>query len=226
MVESQVDNVIVSIENVSRTYDNGKIEAVSNLSLQVMQGEFVALLGASGSGKTTLLNLMTGLDAPTDGRVRFNGATPATRTKWCELRSRHIGFIFQSFNLLPTLTALENVEIPMFGNGMNAGQRRHRAYELLDRVGLSQRTSHLPAQLSGGERQRVAIARSLANRPALLVADEPTGNLDSHTSEQIMALLESVHLSEKSALFLVTHDQRFAARATRAVQIADGKIVA
>ena len=221
-----MDNVIVSLENVSRTYDNGKIEAVTDLSLQVTRGEFVALLGASGSGKTTLLNLMTGLDAPTSGRVRFNGAIPATRSRWCELRSRHIGFIFQSFNLLPTLTAFENIEIPMFGNGMNAGQRQSRANELLERVGLSQRASHLPSQLSGGERQRVAIARSLANRPTLLVADEPTGNLDSHTSEQIITLLEKVHLSEESALFLVTHDQRFAARASRIVQIADGMIVA
>jgi putative ABC transport system ATP-binding protein len=220
-----MDNAIVSLENVSRTYDSGNIQAVTNLSLQVMRGEFVALLGASGSGKTTLLNLMTGLDAPTGGLVRFNGSIPATRTRWCALRSRHIGFIFQSFNLLPTLTALENVEIPMFGNGMNASQRQARANELLERVGLSTRASHLPSQLSGGERQRVAIARSLANQPTLLVADEPTGNLDSHTAEQIMALLERVHLSEKSALFLVTHDQRFAARATRVVQIADGKIV-
>ncbi len=226
IVESRVDNVIVSLENVSRTYDNGKIKAVADLSLQVMRGEFVALLGASGSGKTTLLNLMTGLDVPTTGLVRFNGSIPATRSRWCELRSRHIGFIFQSFNLLPTLTALENIEIPMFGNGMNARQRQSRAYELLERVGLSQRASHLPSQLSGGERQRVAIARSLANRPTLLVADEPTGNLDSHSSEQIMALLERVHLSEESGLLLVTHDQRFAARATRIVQIADGRIVA
>ena len=220
-----MNNVIVSLENVSCTYDDGKIQAVTNLNLQVMRGEFIALLGPSGSGKTTLLNLMTGLETPTAGLVRFRGVVPTTRSKWCELRSSHIGFIFQSFNLLPTLTALENVEIPMFGNGMNARQRESRACELLERVGLSKRASHLPSHLSGGERQRVAIARSLANRPTLLVADEPTGNLDSHTSEQIMALLESVHLSEESTLFLVTHDQRFAERSTRVVEIADGKIV-
>jgi ABC-type lipoprotein export system ATPase subunit len=219
-------NVIASLENVSREYDNGRIRAVCGLDLQIVEGDFLALLGASGSGKTTVLNLLTGLDTPTAGRIRFRGETPGTRSRWCQLRSRYIGYIFQSFNLLPTLTALENIEVPMFGNGLSAHQRRQQALRLLDRVGLSKRGANLPSELSGGERQRVAIARSLANRPLLLVADEPTGNLDSQTAAQIMALLEAVHRTEDTALLLVTHDRTFASRAKRVVHIADGKIIA
>ena len=220
-----VKALIVRLDKVSREYDKGKIKAVNNVSLDVFRGEFIVLLGSSGSGKTTLLNLMTGLDAPTKGEVFFNGMTPKSRAKWSSLRSEHIGFIFQSFNLLPTLTALENVEIPMFGARMNSREREARATELLGKVGLSDRMSHLPSKLSGGERQRVAIARSLANRPTLLVADEPTGNLDSKTSQQIMNLIEDVHLSEKNTLLLVTHDGKIASRATRLIRVADGSIV-
>jgi ABC-type lipoprotein export system ATPase subunit len=214
------------LDNVSREYDEGKIKAVRHLNLKVFRGDFLALLGASGSGKTTLLNLITGLDTPTSGTVWFNGEIPGSSSRWSALRHQHVGFIFQSFNLLPTLTALENVAIPMFGNGMNAKQRSQSAFELLDRVGLGQRKSHLPSQLSGGERQRVAIARSLANRPTLLVADEPTGNLDSQTSDQIMKLIQEIRLAEGNTLLLVTHDHHLAYRATKVYQIVDGQIVA
>ena len=219
-------NLIVRLDNVSREYDNGKIKAVRHLDLKVFKGDFIALLGASGSGKTTLLNLITGLDVPTDGSVWFNGEIPGSSARWSAIRRRHVGFIFQSFNLLPTLTALENVTIPMFGNSMNARQRTHRALELLERVGLGQRRFHLPSQLSGGERQRVAIARSLANRPSLLVADEPTGNLDSQTSIQIMTLIEEIRSAEGNTLVLVTHDQRLACQAGTVYQLIDGQIVA
>jgi len=224
-VEQPLGKVIVSLENVSREYDRGKIRAVDNICLKVHSGEFIVLVGTSGSGKTTLLNLMTGLDTPTSGIVRFNGATPTSKGDWSSVRCKHIGFIFQSFNLLPTLTSLENVEIPMFGIGLNCRNRHQRAKTLLQKVGLSHRSMHLPSQLSGGERQRVAIARSLANRPSLLVADEPTGSLDSHSSKQIMALIEEIHLLEKKTLFMVTHDQTLAARASRVVHIVDGRIV-
>ena len=217
--------LIVRLDGISREYDKGKIKAVNNVSLDVFRGEFIALLGSSGSGKTTLLNLLTGLDSPTKGKVIFNGMIPKTRAKWSSLRSKHIGFIFQSFNLLPTLTAVENVEIPMFCTKMNSREREKRASKLLEKVGLLDRMRHLPSKLSGGERQRVAIARSLANRPTLLVADEPTGNLDSKTSQQIMNLIEEVHMSENNTLLLVTHNDNIATRATRIIRIADGSLV-
>jgi len=216
---------IVQLRNVSRSYDKGKVKAVNRVSLDIFPGEFIVLLGSSGSGKSTLLNLITGLDTPTEGTVLFNGITPKNRAKWCSLRSSYVGFIFQSFNLLPTLTAIENVEIPMFTNKMTSREREARSSELLEKVGLSDRMSHLPSELSGGERQRVAIARSLANHPTLLVADEPTGNLDSKTSQLIIDLIEDIHLSEGTTLILVTHERRIAHRAKKIIQIADGRVL-
>ncbi|MDZ7697878.1 MAG: ABC transporter ATP-binding protein [Deltaproteobacteria bacterium] len=213
------------MENVSREYDNGKIRAVRNINLEVLTGEFIVLLGSSGSGKTTLLNLMTGLDTPTSGRVYINGKTPKNGSQWSRIRSQTIGFIFQSFNLIPTLTARENVEIPMFGSPVNSRQREKRASFLLEKVGLSHRTSHLPSALSGGERQRVAIARSLANRPALLMADEPTGNLDSKTSARVMDLIYDIHVSEKNTLVVVTHDRTIAEHGDRIIRISDGRLI-
>jgi putative ABC transport system ATP-binding protein len=215
---------IVRLENVSRTYGNGKVRAIRNVDLSIRAGEFNVLLGSSGSGKTTLLNLMTGLDTPTTGSVWFDGGKPENRSHWNRIRSKAVGFIFQSFNLIPTLTARENVEIPMFGLPLNNRQREARACALLDKVGLSHRTSHLPAALSGGEQQRVAIARSLANAPVLLVADEPTGNLDSRTSKRIMALIRDIHAAEENTMVMVTHDQTLARPEDRIIRISDGRI--
>ena len=184
----------------------------------------MAVVGPSGSGKSTLLHLLCGLDRPTGGRVLFQGVEPASSAAWTRLRARHIGFVFQAFHLFPTLTALENVEIPMFGVVPGAAARRRRARDLLGRVGLSDRLDHRPAQLSGGERQRVAIARSLVNRPLLIAADEPTGNLDSEASAGVLDLLETIHRDDGAALVIATHNEHVAARAGRVLELADGRI--
>ena len=216
---------LVKLENVQREYDEGRIQALNGVSLQIHHGEFTAVCGASGSGKSTLLNLITGLDRPSSGRVLIDGISPVGNRQWSRLRARRFGFIFQFFNLLPTLTALENVMIPMFGTGKNSAARTSTAQALLARVGLSKRSSHLPSQLSGGERQRVAIARSLANDPDILVADEPTGNLDERTSEEIMDLVTEIHRDEAKTIVLVTHDPRFINRAGRILRMSDGTVV-
>jgi putative ABC transport system ATP-binding protein len=181
-------------------------------------------MGPSGSGKSTLMHLLGGLDRPTRGRVLFEGVEQISSSRWTKLRSKRIGFVFQDCNLLPTLTALENVQIPMFGNIARAKDRYRKAMTLLDRVGLAARTRHRPKALSGGERQRVAIARSLANSPVLILADEPTGNLDSKTSEEIMDLLENIRNTEKATLVIVTHDVDISKRADRIVKLFDGQI--
>jgi putative ABC transport system ATP-binding protein len=183
------------------------------------------VVGPSGSGKSTLLHLMCGLDRPTAGRVLFRGAEPGSPVAWTRLRARHIGFVFQAFYLFPTLTAVENVEMPMFGVVGDAAARRRRAGELLRRVGLGHRLGHRPAELSGGERQRVAIARGLANAPVLIGADEPTGNLDSRASDEILDLLAGLHREDGASLVVATHNAEVAARATRLIELADGRIV-
>ena len=216
---------LVELENVLREYDEGRVQALKGVSLQIYHGEFVAICGASGSGKSTLLNLITGLDRPSSGRVLVDGIIPDGNRQWSRLRTRKFGFIFQFFNLLPTLTALENVMVPMFGTDKNPTARTKRGQALLDRVGLSKRSNHLPSQLSGGERQRVAIARSLANDPDMLVADEPTGNLDERTSEEIMDLVTEIHRDEAKTIVLVTHDPRFINRAGRILRMSDGIVV-
>lgn len=215
---------LVEIENVTRLYDRGLVCALSQVSLSVAPGESMAIMGPSGSGKSTLLHLLCGLDRPTTGRVRFQGAEPGSLGQWARIRARRIGFVFQTFNLLAAFSAVENVEIPMFGV-IPASRRRARALDLLERVGLADRAGHHPAELSGGERQRVAIARSLANSPALILADEPTGNLDSGASRQIMELLAGIHRTEGATLVIVTHDPGVACQAQRLVLLADGRIV-
>ncbi len=216
---------ILRLENVSRAFEQGRINAINQVSLFVEQGSFIALLGSSGSGKSTLLNLMTGLDSPTRGQVFYRDVEPVRQSQWCRIRKHHIGFVFQSFNLIPTLTAVENVQIPMFGTGLSAVKRRQRAQTLLDLVGLSQRFDHMPSKLSGGELQRVAVARSLANEPDIIVADEPTGNLDSGNSKQVIDLLESIHKDKGTTLLLVTHDMEIASRAEHLIRLADGSLV-
>jgi putative ABC transport system ATP-binding protein len=217
---------VAALERASRVYDGGRIAALREATVAIAAGEFVAVVGPSGSGKSTLLHLLCGLDRPSSGRVLFGGREPASSAEWTRIRARHIGFVFQAFHLLPTLTALENVEIPMFGVVRGAAARRRRARDLLARVGLAARVDHRPAQLSGGERQRVAIARSLANgAPVLLGADEPTGNLDSRAAAGVLDLLEEVHRQDGASLVIATHNPEIAARAARVLRLADGCVL-
>lgn len=216
---------IVTLECVSRNFKAESILAVDQVSLAVAQGEFLAVLGPSGSGKSTLLHLIGGIDFPDSGRVVIAGRETRSASQWARVRAEKIGFVFQAFHLLPTLTAVENVEIPMFGMLKTHRQRRKRADELLEMVGLTHRRSHRPGELSGGERQRVAIARSLANSPALLLADEPTGNLDTKTSAEIIDIFATLHSQQGMTLILVTHEPEIVHHATRIIRFRDGRIV-
>jgi putative ABC transport system ATP-binding protein len=223
---SPASPALVEAERVSRAYDGGRIEALSEVTLAITKGESVAVMGASGSGKSTLLNILCGLDSPTAGRVLVDGRDPASSRAWAAVRARRIGIVFQSFNLLPALSACENVEVPMFGVVRGAVARRRRALDLLDEVGLAARARHRPFELSGGERQRVAIARSLANDPALLLADEPTGSLDSKNAAAIVDLLLDLQWTRGMGLMIVTHDPDIARAAARQITMRDGRIAA
>jgi len=216
---------LISLENVSQEFDEGRVVAVRDVSLAIMKGESVAIVGPSGCGKTTLVILMCGIRTPSRGVIRWNGDPVTTPRIWTDLRRTSIGIVFQDFNLFPTLTAGENVEIAMFGTGSESRARRDAIEIALGAVGLSARTSHLPHELSGGERQRVAIARSIVNRPTLLVADEPTGNLDTANSAAIMDLLFELHATQGTTLVIVTHDPKHAARCKRQIEIRDGKLL-
>jgi len=216
---------LLSAEEVSRIYPKGGCTALNKVTLSIGPGDYVAVSGPSGSGKSTLLHLLCGLDHPTSGRVLFDNAAPANASAWARLRARRIGFVFQSFNLIPTLTALQNVEVPMFGVISRARERARRAESLLGCVGLSSRRNHRPGELSGGEKQRLAIARSLANAPDVILADEPTGNLDSRTAGEILDLLEGIRKTGGTTLVLVTHDAAIAGRAGRRIALMDGSIV-
>ncbi len=222
-------DVLVRGEGLTRHYGMGKSEvpALDLVDLVVRRGEFVALVGASGSGKSTLLNMLGGLDRPTGGRIVIEGVSLG-ETSEAELvhhRRRRIGFIFQSFNLLPTLTAVENVEMPMMLAETGRAARRQRALALLDSVALAARAEHKPNELSGGEKQRVAIARALANEPTLLLADEPTGNLDSRTGTAVLDLLCRILRERGLTMLIVTHDMQVAAKADRILTMRDGRIV-
>lgn len=216
---------MIELRSVGRHYQQGNVDAVDDVSFSIPAGQYVAILGKSGSGKTTLLNLIGGLDQATSGEILFEGKRLQGSRSLDEHRSRHIGFVFQSYYLLPNLTAAENVQIPMFESDESPAGRSKRASDLLEQVGLSGRQGHLPAELSGGECQRVAIARALANQPRVVLADEPTGALDSETGESILDLLERLVRSEGITLLVVTHDESVAARAERRIQLADGKLV-
>jgi putative ABC transport system ATP-binding protein len=200
--------------------------ALRGVNLTLYAGEFTAIVGPSGSGKSTILNMVTGIDRPTSGQVLMAGRPlhMMTENELAQWRGANVGIVFQFFQLLPTLTALENVMLPMDFLNTYGGRRRERSLELLSRVGLRQRAHHLPSELSGGEQQRVAIARSLANDPPIIIADEPTGNLDTTTGEHVMALLEELSTQGKSVVF-VTHDRSLAARAHRVIHVQDGNIV-
>jgi putative ABC transport system ATP-binding protein len=219
---------MIEIKDLRKVYIMGEEEvgALAGANLSIDRGEYVAVIGPSGSGKSTLMNILGGLDRPTSGDYHFEGedVDGFSDNELADFRRRRIGFVFQSFQLLPRLTALQNVELPMVYGGVPGPERRARATELLERVGLGARKGHRPTQLSGGQQQRVAIARSLANRPDLLLADEPTGALDTHTSEEILKLFGELN-ADGLTLVIVTHDPDVAAEATRRVAFRDGVIV-
>jgi putative ABC transport system ATP-binding protein len=218
----------LKIENLTKTYMLGKrpVNALSNLSLQVNFGEFVAIMGPSGSGKTTLLNVIGCIDKPTSGSVLLDGVEveKMPESELYKLRRDKMGFVFQTFNLLPYLNAIENVELPMENRVKSKSERRKRASELLKMVGLSGREMHRPQRLSAGEQQRVAIARALANDPAIILADEPTGNLDSQNKQEIVKLLANLNLTRGTTIIMVTHDSQVAAHTERMLLLKDGKI--
>jgi ABC-type lipoprotein export system ATPase subunit len=222
---------LIELQNVRKVYDLGevKVHALQGTDLLIQDGEYVALMGPSGSGKSTLMNTLGCLDRPTSGSYRLAGEEVATmdRNQRASLRNRRIGFVFQSFNLLARTSAIENVELPMLYHGSISTRERHRKAEgLLQRVGLGDRMHHHPGQLSGGQQQRVAIARALANSPSILLADEPTGNLDSRTSQEVMALFRELNEKDGLTLIVVTHDAEVARHARRMVVLRDGRIVA
>lgn len=221
---------ILEAYNVTREYQMKAetIHALSDVSVSIERGEFAAILGTSGSGKSTLLNLFGGLDRPTGGDVFFDGKSlsPLTSHEMSRYRLHSVGMIFQSFNLIPTMTAQENVSLALAFAGLSKGERNKRSLELLDRVGLSQRADHLPSELSGGEQQRVSIARAIANEPQVLLADEPTGNLDSNRAAEVIGLLDEMRQRDGKTIVLVTHDQELAAKyATKIVKLKDGKVM-
>ena len=215
---------MIALAGASRSFDDGAIVALKSVDLTIDAGECVAILGPSGSGKSSIVNLLSGIDRPTGGCVLWNGTPVASRRAWARLRRQEIGIVFQEFHLLPTLTARENVEMALMGTGIPAKVQRERAETVLGRVGLAHRTDHLPHALSGGERQRVAIARAIVNAPRLLLADEPTGNLDSANAEAVADLLFNLHRDTGMTLVLVTHDEHLAARCRRCVHMRDGEV--
>jgi ABC-type lipoprotein export system ATPase subunit len=217
---------IVETRKLVKVYGDGAgVRALDGVDLKVGRGEFVTVMGPSGSGKSTLLNMLGALDRPTEGQVLVNGQDLATVRDLDTFRARTVGFVFQLHNLIPTLNARENIEVPMMGQPVARSARRRRSADLLERVGLGERMDHLPSQLSGGQRQRVAIARSLANEPALVLADEPTGNLDSQSGEEIVALMHRLNEELGTTFVIVTHDLAVARQTNRVLVMRDGRIV-
>ena len=220
---------MIKMENLSKTYkmDGVTVEALKGVSLNITAGEYVSIMGPSGSGKSTLMNLIGCLDTPTTGIYHLDGllVSDMDDDQLAAVRNKKIGFVFQTFNLLPRSSALQNVELPMQYAGVDPSVRRARAVASLESVGLAHRIQHKPTEMSGGERQRVSVARALVNNPSILLADEPTGNLDSKTGVEIMALFDRLHQEGKTVI-LVTHDQKVGEHARRMVQILDGEIVA
>ena len=220
---------LIDIQNIYKIYNPGEneVRALDGITLTVEHGEFLAIVGQSGSGKSTLMNMLGLLDIPTSGTYILDGVDVKDMTddELSEIRNKEIGFIFQGFNLIPSLTAVENVELPLVYRGMKKEERNKLALEALNRVGLSHRLDHLPKQMSGGQQQRVAIARAVAARPPIILADEPTGNLDSHSGVEVMKILHELH-EEGRTVILITHDNDIANEAERVIKISDGQIVA
>lgn len=225
--ESGADSeTVVSLEDVTKTYElGGTVEALAGFSLELTEGSYTAVMGPSGSGKSTLLNLIGGLDTPTEGTVTVNGSdlTKLSEDERAGVRGSEVGLVFQTFNLMPRLTAVENVALPLTFAGVTRRERRERAKSLLADVGLADRGDHRPAELSGGQRQRVAVARALAPEPAILLADEPTGNIDTETGDRVMELFDELS-DAGNTILLVTHERRIAERAERIVHVRDGEL--
>ncbi len=225
----KLNKSVISLKNIWKTYRMGEVEvnALRGVSLEINQGEFVAITGSSGSGKSTMMNLVGCLDLPTKGAIYLDGRdiSSLSESDLAQIRGKKIGFIFQQFHLIPTLSALENVMLPLEFQDIPADASRKRAEGILDKVGLGDRTGHLPSQLSGGQQQRVAIARSLANNPDVILADEPTGNLDSVSGANVISLLENLWKKESKTIIMVTHDLKLAGHAKRIIQLKDGQII-
>ena len=221
--------MLIKISGVKKIYEVGiqKIEAVAGIDLEIERNEYVAIMGPSGSGKSTLMNLLGCLDTPSAGDYWLNGKEVSNLSddELARIRNREIGFVFQTFNLLPRATAAQNVELPLIYGGVSADDRRRRAEEVLEAVGLTDRAKHRPNELSGGQRQRVAIARAMVNRPSIILADEPTGNLDSKTGIEIMALFDTIH-EAGNTIIMVTHEEHISAYAKRVIRLLDGKVEA
>ncbi|GIO10107.1 peptide ABC transporter ATP-binding protein [Brevibacillus reuszeri] len=219
----------LTVTGVNHSYGTGKIKVpvLFDINLHVNKGEFVALCGSSGSGKSTLLNLLAGLTKPEEGSVMVSGAeiSSYSENELCLFRRKSMGFIFQSYNLLPNLTALENVELPLIFAGEGVKKRRAKATEILERVGLEGRIDHRPNELSGGQQQRVSIARALVNQPGIILADEPTGNLDSKTEQEIMNLMKQMNKENGTTFIIVTHEQEVAEQSDRVIYLQDGRVV-
>lgn len=220
-------SALVEIRDICKIYNPGEneVRALDNVSVTIDEGEFVAIIGQSGSGKSTLMNMLGCLDVPTSGTYKLHGQDVADLSddELSDIRNREIGFIFQGFNLIPNLTAKENVELPLIYRGVSRGKRSELAVRALEKVGLSHRMYHKPAEMSGGQQQRVAIARAIAQAPPVILADEPTGNLDSHSTTEIIGILKELY-EEGRTVILITHDNEIAAQAKRVIKIKDGKI--
>jgi putative ABC transport system ATP-binding protein len=225
---SPTDQALITMSGIKKVFYTDEVEthALSGIHMQVNKGEYVSIAGPSGSGKSTLLAIIGLLDTPTEGEYTLNSHSVANLdiAERARIRNREIGFIFQSFNLIGDLTVYENVELPLTYRGMSAAERKQRVQQALERVGMSHRTRHYPSQLSGGQQQRVAVARALAGTPSILLADEPTGNLDSRNAESVMDLLRELH-REGATICMVTHDPRFARHADRTIHLFDGRVV-
>lgn len=222
------DGLVVEIRELSKVYRQGEINvtALNRVSLDINRGEFLTLMGPSGSGKSTLLHIIAGIDRPTSGTCKVQGVevTSLNESRLADWRNQNVGFVFQSFNLIPVLTAFENVELPLLLTRMNARQRRKQVEVALDLVGLAERRHHLPKQMSGGQEQRVAIARALVTDPSLIVADEPTGNLDHNSAQDVLGILQSLSQTANKTVIMVTHDPKAAAFGSRAIHLEKGEL--